>query len=215
MLTDWSADAFSLARERGLYCCYVSNGYMTLEALDLLRRSGLNGLKIDVKGDEDAYRRFCGSLDSSVPWRNAEAAKKMGIHVEIVNLVVPGVNDSNPTIASLIEKHLKHLGPDTPIHFTRYVPAYNFKAPMTDVHVLEQARETARRAGVKYAYLGNVRGHTYENTFCPECREPLIARDGCRIVSYKLTTDKKCPECGTGVPITGLYVRKFVAPPWM
>jgi pyruvate formate lyase activating enzyme len=206
LLTDWAVDAFFLAKRRGLYCCYVSNGYMTHEALDLLRRSGLDGLKIDVKGDEDAYKKFLGSVDASVPWRNAQAAKGMGIHVEIVNLVIPSVNDSDATIESVVDRHLKYLGPEVPIHFTRYVPAYKFRAAATDVRVLEQARETARRAGVKHPYIGNVQGHKYENTFCPECGERIIGRDGCRIVYYRLTKENRCPKCGTEIPITGVHV---------
>jgi len=215
LLTDWSLDAFTDAKGRGLYCCYVSNGYMTLEALELLRRSGLDGLKIDVKGDEDAYQKFCGSVKASVPWRNAEAAKKMGIHVEIVNLIIPGVNNSESTITSIIENHLKYLGPDTPIHFTRYVPAYKFHGRATDLETLERARETARRAGVKYSYLGNVHGHIYENTFCPECGELVIRRDGYSIVSYKLIKEKRCPKCGSRISITGAYVQKRRPPLWL
>jgi len=206
LLTDWAADAFVQSKRRGLYCCYVSNGYMTLEALDMLRQSGLDGLKVDVKGDEDSYRRFCGSMDAGVPWRNAEMAKKTGIHVEIVNLIIPGVNDSDSTITSVVEKHLRHLGPDTPIHFTRYVPAYKFHAPTTDVRKLEHAREIARKAGARYSYVGNIRRHPYENTFCPECGERLITRDAYTIVSYKLTSENRCQKCGTKIPITGSYV---------
>ncbi len=208
LLTDWAVDVFTSAKSRGLYCCYVSNGYMTMEALELLRRSGLDGLKIDVKGDEETYRRYCGFVHSNVPWRNAEAAKKMGIHVEIVNLVVPGVNDSDSTIATVIQEHLKRVGSDTPLHFTRFVPVYEFHAPATNVHRLEYARETARKAGIKYAYVGNVHGHLHESTFCPECNERLIVREGYAIMSYRLTGENKCPECGTRIPITGHYVKK-------
>ena len=208
LLTDWAADAFSLSKTQGLYCCYVSNGYMTLEALDLLRRSGLDGLKIDVKGDESAYQGFCGSVDANIPWRNAQAAKKMGMHVEIVNLIVPGVNDSDSAVAFVIENHLKYLGSETPIHFTRYVPAYKFRAPATSVERLERIRESASKAGVKYAYVGNVPEHRYENTICPECGECVITRQGYTIASYKLTRGHRCPKCSTTVPITGTYVKK-------
>ena len=208
LLTDWATDVFLSAKARGLYCCYVSNGYMTTEALELLRRSGLDGLKIDVKGDEETYHKYCGSLEANVPWRNAETAKKMGIHVEIVNLVIPGVNDGESTIATVVEEHLRHLGPDTPLHFTRYVPAYKFHVPATEVQRLEYGREAARKAGIKYAYIGNVRGHPYENTFCPDCNERVIARDGYAIISYRLTRENRCPTCGIGIPITGRYVKK-------
>jgi len=205
LLTDWAVELFALAKRRGLYCCYVSNGYMTPEALNLLRQSGLDGLKIDIKGDEAIYCNLCGSVDANVPWRNAEAAKRMGIHVEIVNLIIPRVNDSDATIAHMIEKHLKHLGPETPIHFTRYIPAYRLDSPSTSVVSLERAREMARRAGVKYPYIGNVRGHIYENTFCPECGECIIVRDGDSILSYRLTERNTCPKCSARIPIVGKH----------
>lgn len=203
LLTDWAAGVFPLAKARGLYCCYVSNGYITAEALELLRRAGLDGLKIDVKGDEETYRRHCGSIRADVPWRNAEAAKKMGIHVEIVNLIIPGVNDSDSTIAEVVERHLKCLGANVPLHFTRYAPAYKFHAPATSVQILENAREVAREAGVKYAYIGNVRGHDYENTYCPECGERVIARDGHVVLSYRLVEGNRCSTCGAEIPIIG------------
>jgi pyruvate formate lyase activating enzyme len=208
LLTDWAAGMFPSAKAHGLYCCYVSNGYMTHEALELLARSGLDGLKIDVKGDEETYRRYCGSLRSDVPWRNAEAAMKMGIHVEIVNLIVPGVNDSDATVAAIVEQHLKHLGPEIPLHFTRYAPAFKFHAPATRTETLERARETARKAGIKYPYIGNAHGHPYENTYCPECGERVIERDGYTILCYRLTVEKRCPECQAAIPITGSYVAK-------
>ena len=208
LLTDWAVDMFASAKAHGLYCCYVSNGYMTHEALELLARSGLDGLKIDVKGNEETYRRFCGSVRSVVPWRNAESAMKMGIHIEIVNLVVPGVNDTEAAVAEIVEEHLKHLGPEVPLHFTRYVPAFKFHAPATRTETLERARETARNAGIKYPYIGNVHGHPYENTFCPECGECVIARDGYAVLSFRLTAKKRCPKCQAAVPITGCCVTK-------
>jgi len=208
LLTDWAADVFASAKAHGLYCCYVSNGYMTHEALELLARSGLDGLKIDVKGGEETYRRFCGSVHSNVPWRNAEAAMKMGIHIEIVNLIVPGMNDSDATVAAIVEQHLKHLGPEVPLHFTRYAPAFKFHAPTTKTETLERARETARKAGVKYPYIGNVHRHPYENTYCSECGERVIERDGYTILSYRLTVKKRCPKCQAAIPITGSYAAK-------
>lgn len=208
LLTDWTLELFKLAREKGLYCCYVSNGYMTLKTLKLLWQAGMTGLKIDVKGDAETYKNYCGGADVEKVWRNAREAKKLGFHVEIVNLVVTNVNDNEQCLSWVIQRHLKEVGPESPLHFTRYYPAYKFSNPPTDIHTLEKAYKMAKNAGVLYPYVGNVLGHKYENTYCPSCNEILIQRFGYNIVSYKITEEKKCPKCGQSVPITGKYVKK-------
>jgi pyruvate formate lyase activating enzyme len=208
MLTDWAVQLFKAGREKGLYCCYVSNGYMTLEALRLLREFGLDGLKIDLKGDAETYRRYCGGADVEKVWRNVREAKRLGLHVEVVNLVVTGVNDDEDCLKWVIQRHLKEAGVGTPLHFTRYYPAYRFDNPPTKVETLERAYEMARREGVLYPYLGNVPGHGYEDTYCPNCREKLVRRLGYTVLTYKVTSEKRCQKCGESIPITGKYVRK-------
>jgi len=208
VLTEWVLPLFKMGSERELYCCYVSNGYMTLEALKLLREAGMDGLKMDVKGDKETYQKYCGGADVDKVWRNAHQAKKMGFHVEIVNLVVTGVNDDEECLRWVIKKHLKMVGPETPLHFTRYYPAYKFHNPPTKVETLEKAYSIAKEAGVQYPYLGNVQGHDYENTRCPNCGELLILRTGYAVVQYRITDKKRCPKCGNMIPVTGRYVRK-------
>jgi len=209
VLTEWVLPAFKLAREKGLYCCYVSNGYMTMEALRMLKEAGMDGLKVDVKGDGETYQRYCGGADVEKVWRNIGEAKKMGLHVEVVNLVVTDVNDDEGCLKEVMERHLKEAGTYTPLHFTRYYPAYKFSNPPTKVETLERAYEMARKAGVLYPYLGNVQGHKYENTYCPNCGENLVKRLGYTIVQYKITDDKKCPKCRQPIPITGEHIRKL------
>ncbi|MGQ9539222.1 MAG: AmmeMemoRadiSam system radical SAM enzyme [Candidatus Bathycorpusculaceae bacterium] len=207
LLTDWAVEAFKLAKRVGIkYCCYVSNGYMTLEALKALREAGLDGLKIDVKGDCETYKQYCGGANVEKVWRNAKEAKRMGIHVEIVNLVVSGVNDGENALKWVIEKHLKNVGPETPLHFTRYFPAYKFHNPPTKIETLEKAYKMAKKAGVLYPYLGNVAGHKCENTYCPQCGKLLIKRYGYSVLKYAVTDDKKCPKCGAEISVTGEYL---------
>jgi len=203
LLTDWSLHLFNLASARGLYCCYVSNGYMTLDALRLLWEAGMDGLKIDVKGDAETYAKYCGGVNVEVVWRNIREARKMGFHVEVVNLVITGINDDEACLEQIIERHLKEAGANTPIHFTRYFPAYKFRKPPTPIKTLEDAYEAARKAGIRFPYIGNVSGHPYENTYCPECGEILIKRHGYTVIRYKITRDKKCPKCGTEIPLRG------------
>jgi pyruvate formate lyase activating enzyme len=208
VLTDWVVPLFRLGHEKGLYCCYVSNGYMTLEALKLLKDSGMDGLKIDLKGDAETYQKYCGGADIEKVWRNIREAKKLNLHVEVVNLIITRVNDDEDCLREVIDRHLKEAGDETPLHFTRYFPAYNFFNPPTRVETMEKAYEMARRAGVHYPYLGNVKGHGYENTYCPSCGKKLIQRLGHTILSYNIRPDKKCPECGQSIYITGRYIEK-------
>ena len=207
LLLEYTLDAFRLARERGLYSTYVSNGYMSEKALKALVEAGLTGLKVDVKGDEEVYRRVLGAR-CEVPWRNVKLAKELGVHVEVVFLVVTGVSDREDVIRDVIEKHLKYAGEDVPLHINRYFPAHKYWEPPTPVEVLEWACELARREGVKFVYLGNVPGHRYSHTYCPRCGELLIKRYNFDIIEYRLTEDKRCPRCGEEIPITGRYVRK-------
>ncbi|RLG60614.1 AmmeMemoRadiSam system radical SAM enzyme [Candidatus Geothermarchaeota archaeon] len=209
LLTDFALDLFPMARERGFYCCYVSNGYMSLEALEALVESGLTGLKIDIKGGKDDYLRYCQDIDVEIPWRNAKVAKSMGIHVEIVNLIVTGVNDNESVIREIIDRHLKDLGPEVPIHFTRYYPAYRFKNPPTKLEVLEKAYKLAKKEGVLYPYIGNVPGHPYENTYCPNCGELLIKRFSYRVIKFNISRENRCPRCGFEINLTGHYIRKI------
>jgi pyruvate formate lyase activating enzyme len=209
LLTEWAIQLFELGIDSGVkYCCYVSNGYMTLEALRTLSEAGMDGLKIDIKGDNETYANFCGGGDAEKVWRKAADAKELGLHVEIVNLVVTGVNDDEEDLRWIVENHLKYAGNDTPLHFTRYFPAYRFKNPPTKVETLEKAYEMARKAGVLYPYVGNVSGHKYESTYCPNCGERLVRRHGPYMLRYGITEDNRCPGCGTQIPITGHYVRR-------
>ncbi len=208
LLTEWSLDVFKLGKSKGLYCCYVSNGYMSLEALKLLRSAGMDGLKIDLKGDKETYKKYCSGVDVEIVWRNAREAKKMGFHVEIVNLVISHVNDDEECLRWIIDRHLKEVGPETPLHFTCYHPAYQFHNPPTKTETLEKAYNMAKKAGVLYPYVGNLPGHWGENTYCPNCGELLITRLNYRIVNYKLTNENKCPNCGFKIPIRGRFIRK-------
>jgi pyruvate formate lyase activating enzyme len=207
LLSEWAIPLFKLGKEKGIkYCCYVSNGYMTLEVLKALHEAGMDGLKIDMKGRGEIYEKYCGGADVGKIWRNAAEAKKLGLHVEIVNLVVAGVSDDEETLRWIIEKHLKTVGAETPLHFTRYFPAYKFDNPPTKIQVLEQAYDMAKKEGVLYPYIGNVDGHKYESTYCHNCGEKLVKRYGYYILKYAITEDKKCPKCGMGIPLTGEYI---------
>ncbi|MEM3737415.1 MAG: AmmeMemoRadiSam system radical SAM enzyme [Candidatus Bathyarchaeia archaeon] len=198
LLFEYSLDLFKLAREKGLYTNYVSNGYMTSEALKMLE-AGMDAIKIDVKGDTQTVRRYCGAEVDKV-WSRAEEAKKMEVHVEIVALLIPGVNDSEASIKGVAWNVLERLGRDTPLHFTRYWPSYKFNNMPTPIETVERACKLAREIGLNYVYVGNVAGHRYENTYCPRCDVLLIERRGIQLLRNMLTNGA-CWNCGLKIPI--------------
>mgnify|MGYP001191899290 FL=1 len=207
LLTEYAIDLFKIGRKHKLYACYVSNGYMTIEALEALIDAGLTGLNIDIKGGKDVYKEYCGGINVYKILRNVKKALKEGVHVEIVNLVVTGVNEND--IDWVIKNHLKFAGEDTPLHFTRYYPRYKFTNPATRIGLLEEAVKKAQREGIKHVYIGNVPGHRFEHTYCPECGKLLIRRFSYRILDYGIE-DGKCPECGQKIKIYGRYISRDV-----
>jgi len=203
LLFEWSLDVFELAKKKGYCNTFVTNGYMTLEALRMLREAGLDAINIDVKGDEEAVLRCCGA-NVEIVWRNVREAKRLGLHVEVVNLVIPGVNDREEQLRELARRHLREAGEETPLHFTAYYPAYKFDAPPTPVSKLERAHDIAVSEGLDYVYIGNVPGHRYESTYCPGCGELLIERFGLELVRVDLK-GCRCPSCGHEIPIVGKF----------
>lgn len=207
MLFEYCRDVFRIAKENGLYNCIVSNGYFSKETLIMLKEAGMNALNIDIKGNNDVYRRYCdGSAD--LIWKNAKKALELDLHVEMVNLVITGVNDNERSLESLIKRHMKNVGCETPLHFTRYFPAFKFKNPPTDIKILEKAYKMAKDFGIFYPHLGNVPGHKYENTYCPSCGKLLAERYGFKIINWAITDDKRCPACEFPINIMGRYVKK-------
>ena len=199
---EWSLAVFRLAREQGIYNTYVTNGYMTEQALDLLAEAGLDAMNIDIKGNTDAVRKYCKGINVDRVWARGQQARELGIHLEITTLVIPDVNDDEHTLSLIAERVHDELGPDTPWHVSGYYPAYRFKTPSTPLKTLEQAWSIGQNAGLKYVYIGNVVGHPYDNTICPECGEMLIARFGFDIIHYNIN-DGCCPNCGIRIAGVG------------
>ena len=198
---EWSLEVFELARARGLYNTFVTNGYMTPQALRLLVEAGLDAMNVDVKGDAKAVRKYCRA-DVEAVWRNCRAAKEAGVWIEITTLVIPAVNDGEDSLRGIARRIRDELGPETPWHLSRYYPAYRFTAPPTPVHTLERAHEIGREEGLEFVYLGNVPGHPYENTYCPDCGTLLIARRGLWVSENRLQGGR-CPNCGHPIPGVG------------
>lgn len=195
---EWSLEVFRLARARGLYNTFVTNGYMTPEALRLLVEAGLDGMNVDVKGEPEAVRRRCKGIDVERVWKTCRLAREIGVHLEVTTLGVPGINDQESSLQAIVARIVRELGSDAPWHVSAYFPAYRFFARPTPLATLERAREIGRKAGLRYIYLGNVPGHPSAHTLCPNCGMLLIERWGLAVIQNRLR-DGCCPECGSGI----------------
>ncbi|MEM4156128.1 MAG: radical SAM protein [Archaeoglobaceae archaeon] len=193
LLFEFLLEVFRISKQRGLLTTLVSNGYMSILALKELRKVGLDALKVDVKGGEGVYSNYLSAKARNV-WRVVNKALKLGIHVEIVNLLVTNVSDSEDSLREVIENHLNFAGADVPIHFTRYFPAHLFKERATDIQKLEMAVEMAKKEGIEFVYIGNVPGHRAENTFCPNCGKLLIRRFSYKVLDNRIK-EGRCSYC--------------------
>ncbi len=195
---EWSLDVFRLSRRQGLYNTYVTNGYMTSEALSLLIDAGLDAMNVDVKGDSSAVSHFCGGIDVEKVWAACRTARSRKVHVEITTLVIPGVNDSDAALTDIARRIAEDLSRDVPWHVTAYRPAYKFNAPATPVSTLELAHRIGKANSLDYVYTGNLPGHPDDNTYCPRCASRLIRRFGFEVVQNHLHAGR-CPECGYSI----------------
>lgn len=202
---EYAYDTAKIAHQVGLFNTFVTNGYMTPEAVKAIAPY-LDAATVDFKGggDPDFYKSY-----SSVPtvepiYEALKELKRNGVHIEITNLVVPKIGDSMDRIHEMATWIKEVLGRDTPFHLLRFHPDYKMTlTPATTVETMEKAYMTAKNAGLNYVYLGNVPGHPAENTYCPNCNELLIKRYSFEITRWNLTKDMRCPVCGHAIPIKG------------
>ncbi len=186
-----------------LFHLFVSNGYFTKEMLDfVVKEKLLAAIRIDLKFiEEEPYFRITGGHLKPVQDSIRRVWElRQNIHMEVINLMIPGENDSDEQITKLCE-FVKSVSPDIPLHFSRFFPDYKMKdkAP-TDIKRLLAAREIAKKIGMKYAYIGNTVLPDVENTYCPKCNELLIERDRYVILQNKLRKPC-CPKCGEKINV--------------
>ncbi|MBM3319609.1 MAG: AmmeMemoRadiSam system radical SAM enzyme [Candidatus Eisenbacteria bacterium] len=199
---EYIRDIVNEGKPRGIRHVLVSCGFMNSEPLAEFCTI-LDAIKIDLKGySEDFYRNVCGA-DLAPVLRTIRTIAAKGVHLEIVNLVVPTLNDSEEDLKGLCEWVVGEAGPDVPVHFTRFHPDYQLmNLPPTPISTLERAREIALAAGLRYPYVGNVPGHPGNHTFCPGCGEIVVERRGFSVRAARLKGGA-CEACGTA--IAGLW----------
>ena len=196
---EYMVDTARLAREAGLRNVVISAGFINPEPLRELC-GVVDAIKIDLKGyDEGFYRDVCGGELGPV-LESIRTIYESGTHLEIVNLVVPTLNDSLDQLRALAHWVAEDLSPDIPLHFTRFHPDYKLtNLPPTPIETLERAREAALAEGVRFAYVGNIPGHPGNHTTCPACGETIVLRQGFAVREYHLRAGA-CAFCGEPIP---------------
>ncbi len=197
---EYAYDIARLAKDAGLANTFVTNGFMTPEALETIRPF-LDAANVDLKAfREETYKKVCkGRLQPVLD--TIALMRRLGVWVEVTTLVVPGMNDSEAELGE-IARFLAGVDPAIPWHLSRFHPDYEFtKEKPTPVAALDRAAELGRQAGLQFVYVGNVAGKG-DLTLCPNCGHRLISRQGFW-VEENAVAGGRCPSCGKAVP--GVY----------
>jgi pyruvate formate lyase activating enzyme len=196
---EYAFDTATIARKSRIRNVWKSNGYINEEPLRKLCKV-MDAANIDLKSfDDETYKKLSKGRLAPV-LRTLKIFKEEGVWLEITNLVIPAWTDNLDMIERMCE-WLVHNGlQECPLHFSRFNPLYQLtQLPMTPVSTLEKAREIAVGAGIQYVYVGNVPGHSAENTFCHKCGRMIIERRGYQILANNLERGQ-CRYCSARVP---------------
>jgi len=199
---EYMVDTSRLAREKGIKNVWVTNGYMNEPPLIELCKS-LDAANVDIKSfSEDIYSRLnAGRLKPVL--RTFNVLKEKNVWFEMTALVVPTYTDNMDMIKRMCHWILETLGPDYPLHFSRFHPQYKLTyLPPTPVTFLESARKTAMEMGIHYVYVGNIPPAESNHTYCPSCKRKIIDRTGYRITEINIKNGK-CSFCRE--PIAGVW----------
>jgi pyruvate formate lyase activating enzyme len=191
---EYAYDTAKLAHESDIKNVFVTNGYMTEEAIKKIEPY-LDAANVDLKSfSDDFYRKLCGAKLQPV-LDALKLMKKLGIWVEVTTLIIPTLNDSSEELREIAKFIFNELGEETPWHISRFYPAYKLRdKPPTPIETIHKAREIGLNEGLKYIYEGNVPGSTGENTYCPNCKNLVIQRWGYNILKKNIK-DGICQHC--------------------
>lgn len=200
---EYAFDTAKLAKEKGLFNNFVTNGYIEIGPLKDISPY-LDGANIDLKSfSEDFYRRVCGAELEKV-LTSIRAYKEFGIWIELTTLIIPGLNDDKKELRSIASFIKSELGPETPWHVTAFHPTYKMlDRPRTSPKILKEAREIGLSEGLYYVYEGNVPGTEGENTYCYNCGKLVIGRFGFSLTEYNLKNGA-CKYCGAKIHGVGM-----------
>lgn len=199
-------DTAEIAHGRGMFNTFVTNGYMTPEAIEYIAPY-LDAASVNFKGSGN--KNFYNEL-MSVPkvepiFTAMKLMKEKGILIEITNLIIPQVGDFPDDTRYLAEWTVENLGPRTPFHITAFSPTYKLtNIPRTSVETLEKHITIVKDAGLEFVYSGNIAGHDYENTYCPKCGYKAVERFSVYLKSNNLNEDGRCPNCNADLNMSGI-----------
>ncbi len=200
---EFAYDTAKLAHTKGIQNVFVTNGYMTPEALDMISPY-LDAANVDLKAfSNDFYKTYCSSKLEPVK-ETLKQMKSLNVFVEITTLVIPGLNDGKQELEDLAAFIADALGTETPWHISAFHPTYKLMdRPRTPVETLVAARDTGLQAGLKYVYTGNVPGEKGEKTFCYQCKKILMDRWGFYVRKNRIE-NSRCKYCGVVIDGIGL-----------
>jgi pyruvate formate lyase activating enzyme len=200
---EYMYDTAKIAKSKGIKNLWITNGYINKEALlDLCKY--LDAANVDLKSfKEEIYNKLnSGRLQPVL--NTLKTLKNQKVWFEITNLIVPTYTDDFDMIREMCKWIVNNLGPDYPVHFSRFMPMYKLTyLPPTPIGTLEKAIKIAQEEGIKFAYIGNVPGHKAENTYCPKCGKIVIDRTGYKINEYNIENNA-CKFCGE--KIVGVWI---------
>lgn len=200
IFAEYAMDVADACHAIGIKTVAVTAGYICADP----RReffAKMDAANVDLKAfTDDFYVRLCGGHLQPVLDTLVYLKHKTHVWLEITTLLIPGENDSPDEIEAMCHWIMRELGPDTPLHFTAFHPAWKLlDRPHTPARTLIAARQIARQAGLRYVYLGNIHSTEGATTHCPHCDATLIRRDGYNILEYRLTEGGTCPDCGSNI----------------
>jgi pyruvate formate lyase activating enzyme len=207
---EYALDTMARARAAGLRNIFVTNGYESPEALDLLVPQ-LDAANVDLKAaNDDFYRHVCGALWEPVR-DTIVAMHERGVWVELTTLIIPGLNDDRRDLRVMAEWIATAVGPETPWHLTRFQPAYRLSGlAETPAATLVDAATIAREVGLRHVYVGNAPEVEASATICAHCGERLIGRSDFAVTEWRLV-DGRCPRCRHALAGVGLEDSPLIA----
>jgi len=192
-------DVVRLAKTKGLLTlCHTNGGIARSPMVELLKF--VDGVTVDLKSFNPKFYQEISEAKLEPVLETLKTIRESGKHLEIVNLIIPTLNDDMGDIRKMCQWIVNHLGKATPLHFTRFSPSYKMThLPPTPVKTLEEARKIALEEGILYVYVGNVVGHPANSTYCPKCEKKIIERTHFIVLKNEVKNGR-CPNCKEKIP---------------
>lgn len=196
---EYMLDIAKLAKQNGLKTNLVTNGFINPEPLRVLL-AHMDAIRVDLKSFNAEFYRNINNASLAPVLETIKTIKNEGVHLEIINLIIPTLNDNPDEIRKMCEWIYNNLGPDVPLHFNRFFPSFKLTdLTPTPLETLEMAHRIASEVGLRFVYIGNYPGHRYGNTFCPNCDEMLIQRIGISVIDENMDAGY-CKFCRESIP---------------